>query len=71
LGISLLKKNKSKKRLTPLKIFERILGVMKIKFQIKVKTPKTRGFAIPPNRVIKDKTQYTRKQKHKGGGYEL
>lgn len=45
--------------------------VMKIKsFQIEVKKPKSRGFAIPPNRVIKDKTQYNRKQKHKGG-YEL
>jgi len=44
---------------------------MKIKsFQIKVKKPKARGVAIPPNRIIKDKTQYTRKQKHKGG-YEL
>jgi len=44
---------------------------MKIKsFKIKVKKPKARGFAIPPNRVIKDKTQYSRKQKYKGG-YEL
>jgi hypothetical protein len=57
--------------LTLLKIFERILGVMKIKsFKIEVKKPKSRGFAIPPNRVIKTKTQYNRKQKHKGG-YEL
>jgi hypothetical protein len=44
---------------------------MKIKsFKIEVKKPKARGFSIPPNRVIKDKTQYNRKQKHKGG-YEL
>ena len=54
-----------------MKIFERILGVMKIKsFKIEVKKPKSRGFAIPPNRVIKDKSKYNRKQKHKGG-YEL
>ena len=44
---------------------------MKIKsFKIEVKKPKVRGCAIPPNRIIKDKTQYNRKQKHKGG-YEI
>jgi len=44
---------------------------MKIKsFKIQVNKPKRRGFSIPPNKVIKDKTIYSRKQKYKGG-YEL
>jgi hypothetical protein len=45
-----------------------MLGVMKIKkFTIQVEKQKSRGFAIPPNRVLKDKSKYNRKQKHKGG----
>jgi hypothetical protein len=44
---------------------------MKIKsFKILVKKPKARGFAIPPNKIVRDKKQYSRKQKYKGE-YEL
>ena len=44
---------------------------MKIEsFKIQASKLKRRGFSIPPNRIIKDKTIFSRKEKYKRG-YEL
>jgi hypothetical protein len=39
------------------------------KIKLEIKKPKRRGFPIPPNKTIKNKTEYNRKQFK--GGYEL